>query len=142
MAADFNGDGKLDVATADNSDSFVTIMLQSPPVQFSPLSLDFSVVPEGATSPEQPLTITNMGGTTANISSLTVSAPFQFDVWPGDDLFSSFRSFHPRPLCVLRCRSEICPHLYRPGSRYRNPADQHWGCGECQSHRHGCCYHP
>lgn len=79
VATNFNGDGRLDIATADDSDSFVTIMLQSPPVQFSPLSLNFQTVPEGATSAVQTLTITNMGSTTATISYLTIGIPFQFD---------------------------------------------------------------
>jgi hypothetical protein len=97
VAADFNGDGRMDIATADNSDSFVTIMLQSPPVQFSPLSLNFSLVPEGTKSAEQTLTITNLGNITAKISSLTVSGPFQFDTAGAETTCSTGGAFTLAP---------------------------------------------
>ncbi len=79
MAADFNGDGKLDVATSDESDNFVTVMLQSPAIQFSPSSLTFGLVPEGSVSPAQTVKVTNTGTISASVTSVNVSGQFKLD---------------------------------------------------------------
>jgi hypothetical protein len=79
VAADFNGDGRLDIATADNSDNFVTIMLQSPAIQFSPSSLNFNLVPEGSVSTAQTVKVTNTGLVSATVSSVGISGQFKLD---------------------------------------------------------------
>ncbi len=82
VAADFNGDGRLDLATADNSDSFVTIMLQSPAIQFTPSSLSFGLVPEGSVSLPQTVKVTNTGIVSASVTSVSISGQFKLDNGP------------------------------------------------------------
>ena len=79
VAGDFNGDGKLDIATSDESDNFVTVMLQSPAIQFSPSSLTFGLVPEGSMSPAQTVKVTNTGTISASVTSVNVSGQFKLD---------------------------------------------------------------
>ncbi len=79
VTADFNGDGRLDFATADNSDNFITIMLQSPAIQFSPSSLNFNLVPEGSVSVPQTVKVTNTGIVSATVSSVGISGQFKLD---------------------------------------------------------------
>ena len=79
VAADFNGDGKLDIATTDENDNFVTVLLQSPAVQLSPASLNFGNVPESSVSNPMTVTVKNTGAISARINSVTISSPFKPD---------------------------------------------------------------
>ncbi len=79
VAGDFNGDGKLDIATTDENDNFVTIMLQSPAIQLTPATLNFGNVPESSVSNPMTLTVKNTGSISAQIQIVTISGPFKQD---------------------------------------------------------------
>ncbi|MGD0987629.1 MAG: FG-GAP-like repeat-containing protein [Candidatus Sulfotelmatobacter sp.] len=73
--ADFNGDGRLDLVTvAGNS---ITILLQAGTSIPSPSSLKFPRRPVGTTSAAKPITLTNSGSATLQISSLSISGDFE-----------------------------------------------------------------
>jgi hypothetical protein len=73
VAADFNGDGRLDVATAESIDNLVTVMLQSPAIQFSPPSLSFGNQPENTTSAAKTVTVTNVGSSPLTIETIDIT---------------------------------------------------------------------
>ncbi|HEX8816885.1 MAG TPA: FG-GAP-like repeat-containing protein [Terriglobales bacterium] len=79
-AGDFNGDGRLDLATSDDSGEpgNVSILLQGiiPAAGLSPTSLSFGSQVVGTTSNPQPITLTNGGGKTLDITSITSSLNF------------------------------------------------------------------
>ena len=96
VVADFNADGRLDVATADNTDGRVSILLQGVNLTISPANLDFSNTnppttaslppgqPIGVTSSAMTITVTNNGSITLAIDSFQVSPaspnPFDFAI--------------------------------------------------------------
>jgi hypothetical protein len=98
IAADFNGDGRLDIVTADNTDGRVSVLLQGVNLTISPQNVDFSNSNPPATSslpPGQPIgvassamtvTLTNNGSITLTIDMLQVSPaspnPFDFSIDP------------------------------------------------------------
>jgi hypothetical protein len=74
---DFNGDGKLDLAVTDYNDGFVSILLGAvPPVVLSPTNLNFGTQLVGKKSSPQPVTLTNTGSETLDISKIAASANF------------------------------------------------------------------
>ena len=76
-AGDFNGDGLLDMASADGRAS-VTILLNTGVVSFSPTTpLAFASQLVGSASAARSVTLTNNGATTLSIASMTVKGPFQ-----------------------------------------------------------------
>ena len=84
VAADFNGDGLLEVATADTGDGFVSTLLQGVGVSFSSQKLDFTPSPNpgqpiGTTS-SSPLSVTVTGGTIPfTLTGLTLTGPSASD---------------------------------------------------------------
>jgi hypothetical protein len=76
--ADFNGDGRLDLASAGNADNTVSILLQTvePLVTISPISLSFPVQTVGTTSGSDASFLTNSGNADLAISSVTASPNF------------------------------------------------------------------
>jgi hypothetical protein len=72
VVADFNGDGRLDIA-ATNSPNAVTIMSQNPPLRFSPDHLGFGDVPQGASSAPQTITITNNSAASLTLSTGSIT---------------------------------------------------------------------
>jgi len=77
VVGDFNGDGKLDLATANAGDNTLSILLQpSPEATLSPTSLSFSDQLVGTTSAPQAVTVTNTGNLPLTITSLTGSGDF------------------------------------------------------------------
>ena len=70
--ADFNGDGALDVASADQVTNSISVYLNSPLPSASPGSLDFHSVPIGTPSSPQTVTLFNSGS--ALLSNLVVSS--------------------------------------------------------------------
>jgi hypothetical protein len=73
--ADFNADGRLDMAFVYGFAYGVAVELGTT-VQFSPISLAFGTVNIGNTSPAQSVTVTNAATTTLPISSVTIGGAF------------------------------------------------------------------
>lgn len=70
---DFNGDGKVDLAVANQNSDTASILLQGPAVTLSPPSLTFSIRKVGTTSPPQMVTVTNVGYAAVDISGIPVT---------------------------------------------------------------------
>lgn len=80
VAADFNNDGSLDLATANastfgNSGS-ATVLIDQPVVGLSAASLSFGSQKVGTTSAPQTITIANPGATPLKITSITIAGDF------------------------------------------------------------------
>src|SRR5206468_1233709 len=75
-AGDFNGDGRLDLAVANQGSYTVSILLQATTVTLSSTSLKFGVELVGTRSAAQTTTLTNTGGATLTISSIAASGDF------------------------------------------------------------------
>ena len=76
MAADFNGDGALDMALADFGNAEVSVFVNSPIAAFAPRQLNFANQGIGTTSPEQSVTLTNAGAAQLAITSIAGSGDF------------------------------------------------------------------
>jgi hypothetical protein len=72
LAADLNGDGRLDIVTG-NRDSTISVLLQSPLVSLSPAALQFGNQNVGTSSTPQNVTLTNTGSALLKISSIAVT---------------------------------------------------------------------
>jgi hypothetical protein len=80
VAADFNGDGGLDLAmgngtTAGDSGS-ATVLLNEPVIGLAPSSLAFAAQKVGTISAAQVVTVDNPGATPLKITSITISGDF------------------------------------------------------------------
>ena len=77
---DFNGDGKPDLAVANFGSNNVSILLnntvQAAIATLSPTTLIFGTQPVGTTSKPQPVTLTNSGSATLDITSIAARANF------------------------------------------------------------------
>jgi hypothetical protein len=69
VAADFNGDGGLDLGSA-------TVLLNEPVIGLTPSSLTFAAQKVGTTSAAQVITVDNPGATPLKITSITISGDF------------------------------------------------------------------
>jgi hypothetical protein len=80
VAADFNKDGGLDLATANGSTSgdigSATVLLNDPVIGLFPGALTFKSQTVGTTSPAQTVTVSNPGATPLKITSITSSGDF------------------------------------------------------------------
>ncbi|MGO9273506.1 MAG: beta strand repeat-containing protein [Terriglobia bacterium] len=74
--ADFNGDGRLDLAVANLGSETVSILLQVPTVTLIPTSLSFGNQLVGSTSTAQTVTLTNNQGVTLHFASIVASGDF------------------------------------------------------------------
>jgi hypothetical protein len=76
-AGDFNGDGKPDLLVVNAVNGFVTTLLNTGTVTFSPTTpLNFKDQPVGTTGPPQTVTLTNTGKTELRIASMKASLGF------------------------------------------------------------------
>ncbi|MBA3913147.1 MAG: VCBS repeat-containing protein, partial [Acidobacteriales bacterium] len=73
---DFNGDGALDVAAADQVANTVDVLLNDATLAFSPQTINFGTLAIGQPSSPQPVTATNAGS--AVISNLNVTSTGDF----------------------------------------------------------------
>jgi len=77
--ADFNGDGRLDLAVTNLGNmNQVSIMLTSPPLTFTPSSLDFGNAPESAVSSAQFITIANSSNASLTLTNIGPSGRTPF----------------------------------------------------------------
>jgi len=76
VSGDFNGDGRLDLASPNFADNTISILLQATTVTLSSTSLKFGVELVGTRSAAQTATLTNTGAATLTISSIAVSGDF------------------------------------------------------------------
>ena len=80
VAADFNGDGGLDLATAngttDGDTGSATVLLNEPVIGITPNSLSFAAQKVGTTGAPQLITVDNPGATPLKVSSITISGDF------------------------------------------------------------------
>jgi hypothetical protein len=74
---DFNGDGKVDLVGVGGNPGYITILLNTGVVSFSPTTpLNFREQSVGTTSAAQAVTLTNTGATDLKIQSIKASAEF------------------------------------------------------------------
>jgi hypothetical protein len=76
VAADFNGDGALDMALANLGPSEVSVFVSTPVAAFTPRALQFGNQGIDATSPQQSVTLTNSGTGPLAISGIATSGDF------------------------------------------------------------------
>jgi hypothetical protein len=80
VAADFNGDGGLDLATANGTTAgdqgSATVLLNEPVIGITPNRLTFAAQKVGTTSAAQVITVDNPGATPLKITSITISGDF------------------------------------------------------------------
>ena len=72
IAADFNGDGLLDLANANFNDGTVSVLLQTQ-VKVVPSMLSFSSTVVGSASAQKTVTVTNIGSKAIGISGVTTA---------------------------------------------------------------------
>ena len=70
---DFNGDGRIDVAVADSGGTLVSLLLQTPIVSLSNVSLTFASQLLGTSSASQTVTLSNPSGLALRISSIALT---------------------------------------------------------------------
>ena len=73
IAGDFNGDGRLDLAVADQGATSVSVLLQATSISLSPAALQFGTQMEGTSSASQTVTLTNTGYLPLDNFSIAVS---------------------------------------------------------------------
>jgi VCBS repeat protein/centrosomal CEP192-like protein len=76
LAADFNGDGALDMALADFGNTEVSVFVNRPIAAFAPRALNFANQGITTTSPEQSVTLTNAGAAQLAITSIAAIGDF------------------------------------------------------------------
>jgi hypothetical protein len=80
VAADFNGDGGLDLATGNGTTAgdtgSATVLLNEPVIGLTPSSLTFAAQKVGTTSTAQVLTVSNPGATPLKVTSITISGDY------------------------------------------------------------------
>ncbi len=80
VAADFNGDGVMDLATGNGTTAgdtgSATVLLNEPVVGVAPNSLTFKSQKVGTTSTAQVITVSNPGAAPLKITSITISGAF------------------------------------------------------------------
>jgi hypothetical protein len=76
LAADFNGDGALDMALADLGAGEVSVFVNQPVAAFAPRALKFANQGIDTTSLEQSVTLTNVGATPLAITNIATGGDF------------------------------------------------------------------
>jgi hypothetical protein len=99
VAGDFNGDGRLDLAVVNYNDNTVSVLLQDGTINLSPSSLSFGVQLIGSKSDPRRVVLTNIGTTTLNISSITITGIDTGDFGENNNCGSSLP---PKAHCTIR----------------------------------------
>ena len=102
---DFNGDGNLDVATANNFENTVSVLLRNPVVP-NPGSVDFGSQVGGSTSAAHTVTVThsgNAGSASFAIQGVTMGGTNAADFNKTSDTCSG-ATFQPGETCVIGVR--------------------------------------
>ena len=76
LAADFNGDGALDMALADFGAAEVSVFVNQPVAAFAPRALKFASQAPDSTSSEQSVALTNAGAAPLAVTSIATSGDF------------------------------------------------------------------
>jgi hypothetical protein len=80
VAADFNGDGGLDLATSNGTTAgdqgSATVLLNEPVIGITPDSLKFAPQKVGTTSAARVVTVRNPGATPLKVTSITISGDY------------------------------------------------------------------
>jgi len=80
VAADFNGDGGLDLATANGTTEgdtgSATVLLNEPVIGLTPSSLTFAAQKVGTSSAAQVVTLDNPGATPLKVTSVTITGDY------------------------------------------------------------------
>jgi hypothetical protein len=76
LAADFNGDGAVDMALADFGSAEVSVLINQAVAAFAPRALTFASQGIGTTSPGQSVMLTNAGAAPLSITSVAASGDF------------------------------------------------------------------
>jgi hypothetical protein len=80
VAADFNGDGGLDLATANGTTEgdtgSATVLLNEPVIGMTPNNLTFAAQKVGTSSAAQVVTLDNPGATPLKVTSITISGDY------------------------------------------------------------------
>jgi hypothetical protein len=70
---DFNGDGAPDLIVANETRNSITVFLNSPRVQFTPATVQFTTRQGGTRGPGQKVTLTNAGSAPLSITSIVLT---------------------------------------------------------------------
>ncbi len=73
VSGDFNGDGALDLAAADELSNSVFVFLESPVIALFPTNLSFGNQPVGTTSATETVTLSNPGAMPLGITGVTIT---------------------------------------------------------------------
>jgi hypothetical protein len=80
VAADFNGDGGLDLATGNGTTEgdtgSATVLLNEPVIGLHPVTLTFAARKVGTSSAAQVVTVSNPGATPLKVTSITITGDF------------------------------------------------------------------
>jgi len=103
---DFNGDGRLDLAVANQNDNTLSVLLQltMPRASVSPSSLPFGNQAVGTTSTGQTVTLTNNGTASLTVSAISLSGTnstdFAFTFAPSDPCATLPATVLPGAFCT------------------------------------------
>jgi hypothetical protein len=110
-AGDFNGDGWLDLVTANYTGASITVLLNST-ITVSPVSLTFGSELVGAGSPRQTVTVTNTGTTAVSLGTIATTGDNSADFTITTDCHASLFA---GKTCQVQVR--FVPTTGQPGLR-------------------------
>jgi len=98
-AGDFNGDGRLDLVTANYTGPSITVLLNST-ITISAVSLTFGSQLVGTASPQQTVIVTNTGTKSISLGTITTTGPNGAD-------FVIKTNCHPNLLAGKTCQVQV-----------------------------------
>ena len=73
VAVDWDNNGRMDLVTTNSLDGTVSLLLQAPVAQLSSGGINFGNQQVGVASGQQPITITNQGSASLNVTNLAIT---------------------------------------------------------------------